>query len=582
MATELGTAYVQIMPSARGISGSISKAIGGEADSAGTMAGTKIGGKMVKAFAAAGVATAVAKVVKESIAQGAQLEQSLGGIETIFGETGKANELVMKNASNAYKTAGISMNQYAENATLFGAAMKKSLGSDVVSAAKLTDVAITSAGDTANKFGMDMNYVIEGYQSLMRGNYQMLDSIAPGYAGTKTGLQQLLTDTASYTKEQQALGLQVDSTSMEFDNIVKALAVYNEHMGVAGTTAKEGTETISGSINMLKSSWTDLMAGMALGNDMGGLVGNVITSVVAVAKNILPAIGNVLSGLGQFIMESLPNIMNSISARLGEWVNSLGSGGGNAVITSVENVLKNVCSYIISTLPGLLQSIVTLLMSLITSAVALIGALVIDGIKAALKKLGPVVSGVFRSAFNAIKQPVVSVMSAVTSRINGAINTIKGAFAKLRSLVGTVRGVFNGIKSAMMKPIEIAISKIKSVLSKIKGFFPIKIGKLLSGIQLPHFKISGSFSIKKKTVPSLSVSWYKKGGIFDSPSVIGVGEAGTEVVTPLDKLQGFIDNAVGEHGTTYNITMNVSGADNPEEWAGRFAKGLNRYARMGV
>lgn len=206
MATELGKAYVQIVPSAKGISGGISAALGPEAEKAGQSAGGKIGGRIKGAIIKAGIAAAIGKVFKESVKQGGELEQSIGGIKTLFGagersleeyakkigkstkdakgeydKLMKAQNLALKNADNAYKNSGLSANEYMKNITSFAASLKQSLGGDVVKAAKVADMAMTDMSDNANKMGTDMQDIQNAYQGFAKKNYTMLDNLKLGY-----------------------------------------------------------------------------------------------------------------------------------------------------------------------------------------------------------------------------------------------------------------------------------------------------------------------------------------------------------------------------------------------------------------
>jgi hypothetical protein len=161
-----------------------------------------------------------------------------------------------------------------------------------------------------------------------------------------------------------------------------------------------------------------------------------------------------------------------------------------------------------------------------------------------------------------IKASLIATWNSIKASISATINNLKTAMANAwNSIKATASSVWNGIKTAITSPITSARDKVKAIIDKLKGYFPLKVGNLLSGIKLPHFKISGSFSIKNKTVPSISIDWYKTGGIFDGPQVIGVGEAGPEAVVPLDKFWDKLDNMTT--GET-NIVINVNGAGDPK------------------
>ena len=187
MATELAKAYVQIIPSAKGIKTNIENEIGGDANAAGVSIGNKLAGAIKKAIAVA----AIGKALGAALTEGAALEQSLGGIETLF--KGSA-DTVIANAQNAYRTAGLSANSYMESVTGFSARLLQSLGGDTEAAAKLADTAMTDMSDNANKMGTRMESIQETYQSLARGNYEMLDNLKLGYGGTQSEMARLIND----------------------------------------------------------------------------------------------------------------------------------------------------------------------------------------------------------------------------------------------------------------------------------------------------------------------------------------------------------------------------------------------------
>lgn len=190
MATELGKAYVQIIPSAKGISGSISKALSGEATSAGKSAGSSIMGGIKGAIVKAGIGVAIAKTITNSIKAGGALEQSIGGIETLFKDHA---DTVRKYANEAYKTVGVSANEYMENVTSFSASLLQSLGGDTKEAARIAHMAMVDMGDNANKMGTDMRDIQNAYQGFAKQNYTMLDNLKLGYGKMKCRIKSRLT-----------------------------------------------------------------------------------------------------------------------------------------------------------------------------------------------------------------------------------------------------------------------------------------------------------------------------------------------------------------------------------------------------
>ena len=227
MATELGQAYVQIMPSAKGISGMIQKQIEPESKSAGASAGISLGKSMIAAVTGVIAAAGIGKMFAASISEGAALQQSLGGVETLFKDSA---DTVQNYANQAYRTAGVSANKYMENVTSFSASLISSLGGDTAKAAELANTAMVDMSDNANKMGTDMESITQTYQSLARGNYAMLDNLKLGYGGTKSEMERLMADAEKLTGEHYTGGDLADT--------VKAIHAVQDSLGITGTTSK--------------------------------------------------------------------------------------------------------------------------------------------------------------------------------------------------------------------------------------------------------------------------------------------------------------------------------------------------------
>ena len=298
-----------------------------------------IGGTM-KAFAAFSTAalTAGAAITKSAVEHYADYEQLVGGVETLFGAGGqsleeyaksvgkstedakkdydslmKAQDTVLKNADNAYKTAGLSANEYMETVTGFSAALIKSMGGDTEAAAKKADMAITDMADNANKMGSDISSIQTAYQGFAKQNYTMLDNLKLGYGGTKEEMQRLLEDATKLS------GIEYDISS--YADIVDAIHVVQTEMGITGTTAKEASETISGSISAAKSAYENLMTGLADENaDLDGLIDNMADSILTVVDNVLPRIMETAPR----IVETVPKLVEGLSAAFAGIAGQLG------------------------------------------------------------------------------------------------------------------------------------------------------------------------------------------------------------------------------------------------------------------
>lgn len=276
----------------------------GEVDKIGDGIKNKLGIAAKAGVAAvAAVGTATVAIGKTALDAYSNYEQLVGGIDTLFkASSGKMQQY----AANAYQTAGVSANRYMEISTSFAAALISSLGGNTEAAADMANTAITDMSDNANKMGTSLETVQEAYMSLSRGNYEMLDSLKLGYGGTKSELQRLLADAEKFSAAQgKVRDFSVDS----YSDIVEAIHIVQDEMGITGTTAEEAATTIEGSVNMAKAAWDNWLAG--LGNedaDMEGLTDQLVQSVVIAGENIIPRVGQIMTTLGQTVADYAPGV----------------------------------------------------------------------------------------------------------------------------------------------------------------------------------------------------------------------------------------------------------------------------------
>lgn len=276
----------------------------GEVDKIGDGIKNKLGIAAKAGVAAvAAVGTATVAIGKTALDAYSNYEQLVGGIDTLFkASSGKMQQY----AANAYQTAGVSANRYMEISTSFAAALISSLGGNTEAAADMANTAITDMSDNANKMGTSLETVQEAYMSLSRGNYEMLDSLKLGYGGTKAELERLLSDAEEFSAAQgKVRDFSVDS----YSDIVEAIHIVQDEMGITGTTAEEAATTIEGSVNMAKAAWDNWLAG--LGNedvDMEGLTDQLVQSVVTAGENIIPRVGQIMTTLGQTVADYAPGV----------------------------------------------------------------------------------------------------------------------------------------------------------------------------------------------------------------------------------------------------------------------------------
>jgi phage-related protein len=296
-----------------------------------------------------GILTSVGALTKKAVSAYADYEQLVGGVETLFGAGGQSLEeyaksagkpvekvekqykklmdsqaKVLQNASGAYKTAGMSANEYMETVTSFSASLIQSLKGDTSKASDYAHRAITDMSDNANKMGTDISMIQNAYSGFAKQNYTMLDNLKLGYGGTKTEMERLVKDASKLKGVQKELGVTIDGNSLSFANIVNAISVVQKNMGIMGTTSKEAEKTISGSINAMKASWTNLLVGMADDNaDFDKLFNTFIDSVGTVASNLLPRIEIVITTCLKKVLEGVKSMTGNLPPVFGQIVDKL-------------------------------------------------------------------------------------------------------------------------------------------------------------------------------------------------------------------------------------------------------------------
>lgn len=319
----------------------------------------------IGATAIAAGAAGVAAITKMSVESYAEYEQLVGGVETLFKTS---QDVVMKYAENAYKTAGLSANAYMETVTSFSASLIQSLGGDTAKAAEVADMAITDMSDNANKMGTSMELLQNAYNGFAKGNFTMLDNLKLGYGGTQEEMKRLLADA------EKLSGVKYDISS--FADISEAIHVMQVNMGIAGTTAKEAASTISGSIGMMKASWTNLVTAISDENaDFGGYVNNFVDSIAAVAENLIPRISVALGGVVQLIDQLAPVAIAKIPELFSSLLPAVLSAA-EGLIHSVNAILPGLIDLIVNTaLPQFLDGLLAVNISLLEALPSVIGSI---------------------------------------------------------------------------------------------------------------------------------------------------------------------------------------------------------------
>lgn len=337
---DLATAYVQIVPSTKGIKGKLQDALGNEASSAGTSSGESFGSAMVSKIKGVVAAAGIGAIFKEAISAGADLEQSFGGLDTIYGDAADAAKQYAQEAAKA----GISANDYAEQAVGFGASLKMAFGGDTAKAVEAANTAIMDMTDNAAKMGTPLESIQNAYSGFAKQNYTMLDNLKLGYGGTKEEMQRLLTDA------EKLSGVKYDMSNL--GDVYDAIHVIQGELGLTGVAADEAATTLSGSLGAMKASFQNLLANIATGGDVEGALGTLIDNAVAfVSNNLVPMASNILG--------ALPEAINGIVQGAIRILNSVLNGNPDILQSGVQLVL-DIGESIISNLPYLLEAVINL------------------------------------------------------------------------------------------------------------------------------------------------------------------------------------------------------------------------------
>ena len=363
--------------------------------------GSKLKGGLVTAAkvgaaAVAAAGTAIVAIGKQAIDQYAEYEQLVGGVETLFKQSA---DTVMGYAENAYKTAGLSANEYMNTVTSFSASLLQSLGGDTEEAAKYADMAITDMSDNANKMGTSMEMIQNAYQGFAKQNYTMLDNLKLGYGGTKEEMQRLLEDA------EKLSGIEYDISS--YSDIVDAIHVVQTEMGITGTTAKEASTTVQGSIASMKSAYENFVTGLGDQNaDIAELSTKLLESAEVVAGNLLPVIENILSSIGTMMQEKGPEMIEKFVSYAIEKLPQIIELGLKMVLSLVKGLANN--------LPKLVSSVLDMIATIVKTFVSSIPDIVSVG------------KQIVEGLWNGIKSMASWITNKVKNFFSGIVDSVKG------------------------------------------------------------------------------------------------------------------------------------------------------------
>lgn len=446
--TQLGKAYVQIVPSMQGLASELRRAFGDSMPD-GHKFGSSLGGKVVSGFgstikkgfalaAKAGIATisaasaGIGAIVKSSASAYADYEQNIGGVETLFKDNA---DTIVKYASEAYKTAGISANDYMQNVTSFSASLLQGLGGDTAQAAKIANEAMVDMSDNANKMGTDISSIQNAYQGFAKQNYTMLDNLKLGYGGTQSEMARLINDSGVLGDSIKVNEKTVNSVS--FDKMIEAIHKVQTDLDITGTTSKEAATTVSGSLGSVKAAWANLMAGMGDKNaDLKNLIKEMVSTVKTFAKNILPVIKQALSGVTTLISELAPDIAAELPQLVSDLLPQLIEAGTQIFQALVKGISDNIGT--------ITQAAITAITTIATALIQNTGPLV-QSLATIITTIAQALPTILPDLINAIVEQIPTVIQAVIDCMPAIIDgTIQIVTAIAETLVDNIDLITDG------------------------------------------------------------------------------------------------------------------------------------------
>ena len=419
--------------------------------------GGKLSGVMGTALKGTGVAigaavAGVSALTKSSLDAYADFEQLTGGVETLFKTSA---DKVMQYADEAYKSAGLSANEYMETVTSFSASLLQGLGGDTDLAADVANQAIIDMSDNANKMGSDMASIQNAYQGFAKQNFTMLDNLKLGYGGTKEEMQRLLDDAEKLQKEK--FGVDVEYDMNNFADVIQAIHTVQEEMDIAGTTSKEAATTIQGSLGMMKGAWQNLVTGLGDENaDLDGLIDNFIQSVITVGENIMPEVERILVGIGEMVATMLPQVIQMIP----ELINSVLPG----IIESASGLVTTLCTAIVDNAPTLIDSALQLILTLTNAILENLPMIIECGFQAILQ----LALGIAEALPTLIPTIVEVILTIVTYLIENIDLLVDAAIA-----------IITGLAEGLINALPVLIEKAPEIIEKLVIALVNNVPKLL-------------------------------------------------------------------------------------------------------
>lgn len=495
--TDLGKAYVQIVPSAQGIKASIQEVMGKPLEEQADNSGSTFGSMLISKIKGAITIAGIGKFLSASLTEGGALQQSIGGIETLFGNS--AN-VIKKAAQTAFKDAGVSANTYMEQTTSFAASLVSSCGGNTAKAAEIAKRAMVDMSDNANKMGTDLQDIQNAYQGFAKQNYTMLDNLKLGYGGTKTEMARLIKDASTYKDSQEKLNVSVKDGDMSFSNIANAISVVQDHMKISGTTAEEASTTLTGSFGMVKASVQDFLGALSTGDGAWRTFKNTISSLgTFIGGNLLPMIGNIGSSIVSILTNSFNNMPGILDA-VQKFASNIAAQAPQFIKSGFE-LLNKLADGIISALPVMIAKIPTII-STFANIINDNGPTIL---MCGLKLIAKLALGIIQ----AIPTLIVNIPKIITAIVDvwSAFNWINLGKMAITGLGNGIKALFGFLKGTGKEALDTVLINILMLPERLRALGGKGISGLVSGIKSLFGALGGAakkiFEIIVKALASL-------------------------------------------------------------------------------
>ncbi len=484
---EIGKAYVQIVPSAKGIKSSVEGILNKDLPPAGDSGGSTLGKSIIGKMKAVISAAAIGKFIGSAVTEGGKLQQSLGGVETLFKNSANT---VKQNAMVAFKTAGLSANDYMENVTSFSASLISSLGGNTKEAANLANMAMIDMSDNANKMGTDMDSIQQTYQSLARGNYAMLDNLKLGYGGTKSEMERLMKDAEKLTGEHYTVG--------DFADTVKAIHAVQKSMGITGTTAKEAATTLEGSFNMLKGSWQNFLGALSGESPipLDQAIDDLIKSAETFVSNAAPLILHTLQNIGRTALTAFNKLPAGVKIAVAAVTTAVVAFKALKAAAAIHSVITQGIGAF-QALWGVLAA--NPIIAIIAAIAAVVAALVVFFTKTKTgRQLWANFVNFLKTVWNGLVQIATTVWNAIVQAFTTAVQTVQNVWNGITSFFSNLwNGIVSGVSAAWNGVVSVfttVVQAVQNVWNGITSFFSGLWNGIVSGISSAWNGVSQFFT----------------------------------------------------------------------------------------